>query len=244
MKTKAPGEFLTWDSEFFTRRIARVTGTDLDDRKMSLLSAWCGENRIDCAYFLADPNSQTTLDSAQRNGFSLVDIRVELTLPVKDALNTLVPDATIEIREATAYDLSRLRELARQISAVSRFHRDSRFPNDLCEEMYAIWAEKNLKAPDVTVLVAEVSSEVRGFMSICEMPNGRATIPLVGVDSNAHRGGIGGHLVHAGVDFMKRRGIETASVVTQGANLAALKLYWRAGFFPSQVNMWFHKWFC
>jgi ribosomal protein S18 acetylase RimI-like enzyme len=39
------------------------------------------------------------------------------------------------------------------------------------------------------------------------------------------------------------QGAKKIRVATQGANVAALKLYEKAGFRVCDVKIWFHKWF-
>ena len=44
---------LSWDSEFFGLRIARLDGARLHPDEVEKIDRWCIAERIDCLYFLA-----------------------------------------------------------------------------------------------------------------------------------------------------------------------------------------------
>jgi len=64
----------------------------------------------------------------------------------------------------------------------------------------------------------------------------------VGLSACARGHGIGGELVAAGLQWFFDRGAGVVRVVTQGSNRSAIRLYERAGFSISRVDLWFHWW--
>src|ERR1700747_256473 len=105
-------EYLDWDSEFFGRRIARVTALRLTEKSIADIDEWCSAHRIECLYFLADSADRSTTKLAQENGFRLMDVRV--TLDVRSTKACGLGDSTAEgaIRRATEADIDGLKAIA------------------------------------------------------------------------------------------------------------------------------------
>jgi ribosomal protein S18 acetylase RimI-like enzyme len=55
--------------------------------------------------------------------------------------------------------------------------------------------------------------------------------------------GIGTLVVRAAQEYFHRKGVEEVSVVTQGRNIGAQRLYQKCGFLTGSVGYWFHRWF-
>jgi dTDP-4-amino-4,6-dideoxy-D-galactose acyltransferase len=70
-----------------------------------------------------------------------------------------------------------------------------------------------------------------------------AQIGLVGVDSAARGQGVGSTLVRAAGQWCRNQGARELTVVTQGKNRAAQRLYQRCGFLTQDLQFWYHKWF-
>jgi ribosomal protein S18 acetylase RimI-like enzyme len=72
--------------------------------------------------------------------------------------------------------------------------------------------------------------------------NGRGEIGLVAVDERARGRGVGRELVAAVLSDLRARGLSRASVVTQGMNVGAQRLYQSLGFRTRQLQTWHHLW--
>lgn len=68
------------------------------------------------------------------------------------------------------------------------------------------------------------------------------SIGLIGVGARHRGSGLGAALVAAALDWLAAHGAGRAEVVTQGANVAAQRLYQRAGFVTREVGLWYHLW--
>ena len=68
-------------------------------------------------------------------------------------------------------------------------------------------------------------------------------IGLLAIGEEARGKGFGSCLVAAALDWFGEHGARQVSVVTQGRNVAAQKLYQRSGFVTDSVALWYHKWF-
>src|ERR1700722_19618897 len=105
-------EYLDWDSEFFGRRIARLTAPRLTEKSIADIDAWCGAHRIECLYFLADSTDRRTTKLAQENGFRLTDVRITLDVRSTKVCGSGDTTATSPIRRATEADIDALKTIA------------------------------------------------------------------------------------------------------------------------------------
>ena len=234
-------EHLPWDSEFFGRRIARVCGNRLDASAIEALEKWCSEHAVECLYFLADPDDPATIRLAEDHRFRMVDIRVtfgtKLTSRVPPA-----PSGALSIRPFAPGDAAALQTIARGSHRHSRFYRDGRFPAERCDDLYATWIEKSCQGYAEAVLVAEADDRAVGYIS-CHVDPDEGRIGLVAVADGMRGKGVGHALVHAALDWLAARGLSRASVVTQGTNAEAQRLYERCGFTTRTIQLWYHRWF-
>jgi dTDP-4-amino-4,6-dideoxy-D-galactose acyltransferase len=244
--SRALCELLPWDSELFGRRLARLLAPRLDRDLLAEVERWCAERAVDGLYFLADPADPATALLAEEAGFRLVDIRVTLGLALP-ASRPAPAVAGVAIRPARPEDVPALRALAAVAHTDSRFYYDLHFARERCDALFAAWIEKScLGEAAEAVLVAEIGGRPAGYVT-CLLPaaeearHGR--IGLFAVAEAARGRGVGSLLVAAALGWFAGRGAERVSVVTQGRNVRAQRLYQRAGMATERVELWFHRWF-
>ena len=231
---------LAWDSEFFGLRIARLNCSRLDEATVAAALGWCAAQRVDCLYFLADSEHAKTLSLAEHHGFQLTDIRMTFEQnPVSPASRT---DDSGSIRMAREDDLPALREIAGRTHRDTRFYFDPHFDRAKCDRLYETWIENSYRGYAQAVLVAEAENVPAAYLT-CHRKGSETQIGLLGV-SQAHQGkGFGTQLVTRFLDWSYEQKATRASVVTQGRNLAAQRLYQRNGFVTASVQLWYHRWF-
>jgi dTDP-4-amino-4,6-dideoxy-D-galactose acyltransferase len=93
------------------------------------------------------------------------------------------------------------------------------------------------------VLVAELDKQPVGYISCHLLDQAKGQIGLCGVSKESQGKGIGLLLVSASLRWFVDHGVQRATVVTQGRNCKAQRLYQRCGFLTQSVQLWFHKWF-
>ena len=241
MGSDPPCELLQWDSDFFGRRIARASANTLDKSALAGIEGWCDLHKIDCLYFLADPADPLTTRLAETSGFRLVDIRVTLDRPVQGG--STLGSCRTKIRGSLESDISALRTIARTSHRDSRFYFDGNFPAVLCDALYEAWIEKSCRGWAQNVLVAEDEGKPVGYVTCHLATGGIGRIGLVGVEAEAQSKGFGKELVGQSLHWFARQGVATVSVVTQGRNVRAQRLYQRCGFVTRSVDLWYHRWF-
>lgn len=233
-------EYLEWDSQFFKQRIARVIPDRLSSAAIQEIDSWCTQNRIDCLYFLADPDDHNTTQLARQNAYELVDIRLLFDCPVTPSAD--IPETAPYIRPGAVFDIPTLRDIARQsYRTYTRFYTDPHFSKAQCDELYATWIDKSVRGYADTVLIAERDNVCVGFIS-CHLKAPCGEIGLVGVDSQARGEGVGRQLVYAALNWFAAQKVETVSVVTQARNIGAQRLYQACGFRTRTLRLWYHRW--
>lgn len=233
-----PCDLLDWDSEFFGFRIARVREARLTARNLRDVLEWCGREGIRCLYFLASVDSFETAALAGANGFKMTDLRFTLARSLDGNVG-----ATKSVRAFNESDLPFLREIAAVSHRDSRFYHDPGFPDQRCDEFYGTWIDRSCHGYADTVLVAEHDRRPAGYVSCHLQPNGTGTIGLLAVADWCRGIGLGAQLVAASLQFFTGAGCTRVTVVTQGRNCPAQRLYQNCGFRSASMELWYHRWF-
>lgn len=239
-----PCELLPWDTRFFGVSIARVRGNILSATTADSIERWCGDHQIQCLYFLARPNDSVTVKLAESRGFHLVDVRVSMDQPLD---LSSIPSATTlssPYRAARRDDIPELRRIARLSHTDTRFFFDDRFTVKQCESLYETWIQSSVEGFAQAVFVIEQSGRVAGYIT-CHVSKEaqEGSIGLIAVDASQQGKGLGRQLVAAAMDWFTARKVPRVSVVTQGRNVAAQRLYARCGFIPRNLELYYHRWF-
>jgi ribosomal protein S18 acetylase RimI-like enzyme len=235
-------EFLRWDSAFFGYRIARVKPNQLDPDDGREILQWCSQEQMDCVYFLADPASASALAWAADSGFRLLDIRTTLRCDLLEVQPKAPPSAPCAaIAPFKNGHLPALRRIARASHRDSRFYWDANL-RDKSDVLFETWITKSCEDYADMVLVAELDGAAAGYITLDYASPTDSRIGLFAVDQRARGRGIGCQLVHCGLKWLRSQGAVQSSVVAQGRNLAALKLYQKAGFRVETLQLWYHLW--
>jgi ribosomal protein S18 acetylase RimI-like enzyme len=235
-------QYLDWDSEFFGYRIARITPSQLDPESVRSILGWCHAHQIDCLYFLADADDPRTVELAEDNHFRFVDIRLSLEREVKGV--SVSDDARFQgmIRPNMPDDVPALLAIARESYRWTRFYYDSRFSRSRVDALYERWTEKSCNGYADVVLVAEVQEQAAGYISCHLLEGNKGQIGLLGVGMHWQGIGLGQALVNASLRWFADQGTTCVTVVTQGRNCQAQRLYQRSGFLTRSLQLWYHRW--
>jgi dTDP-4-amino-4,6-dideoxy-D-galactose acyltransferase len=242
-----PCEILPWDTEFFCCRIARVCADTLTREQAVQIDEWSRSNCIRCLYFLARADDPATIQTAEQQGFGLVDIRVTFERVMTNSHDPARPDPPdgVRIRPVQPDDLPGLQAMARTGHRETRFFSDSHFPRQRAEDFYSTWITLESQGRAQTVLVAaSAANRPLGYVS-CHWNSGQreGQIGLTGVSPEVRGRGIGKNLVLAATDWFRTQGAREVTVVTQGKNRAAQRLYQQCGFLNRDLRLWYHKWY-
>jgi dTDP-4-amino-4,6-dideoxy-D-galactose acyltransferase len=240
-------KFLPWDSRFFGLKIARLTTDTLTQKTASEALKQSVREKIDCLYFLARSDDASTLVQADHFGFHLVDIRLSFQrlLKTEENLKNVAPSRPpVRLRRASSKDSPALNRLAQSSYPHSRFAIDPHFPRGRQEKMFQRWATQSINGNfDDCVWVAEKGTTFAGFITCRQTHRHHGRIGLVGVAPRFRGKSIGTSLMGQAFQWFQNKGIETVTVVTQGSNIAAQRLYQNCGFRSLSVELWYHRWF-
>lgn len=228
-------EPLEWDSSFFGLPIGRVRDDVAADEIESAIRE-ASERKLRCIYLLASADDDVLIGSAQEQGFIVRDIRVEL-----DRTVTGHPMTMKGLRLGRTGDMSWLADIVRECFRNTRFFADKSFPPDRSAELYVEWLRRGLLGePERQTLVTE---DATGFI-VCHLdPRTRVgKIELIGVAASASGRGLGSTLVAGAGAIFANASLHMATVVTQGNNIAAQRLYQRHGYRVSKTHLWLHMW--
>lgn len=242
-----PCELLPWDTDFFHFRIAQVCGDLLRPEWMAQIDKWAGDHRIQCLYFLSNADDPLTIRTAQENGFGLVDIRVTLECKFTHLSDRICPPLPtgVCIRPATSADIPGLQMIARTAHTATRFFNDTQFPRRSVEDFYSTWIALEIQGRAQTVLTAApATGQPLGYVSCHLDPVRKAgQIGLVGVTAEVRGKGIGKNLILAALDWFKTHQVREVTVIAQGNNQPAQRLYQQCGFLSRNLQLWYHKWY-
>jgi ribosomal protein S18 acetylase RimI-like enzyme len=235
-------EYLPWDSDFFSLRIARVVPQSVHTEELKDIFSWCRAQSVDCLYFLVDMANDVTVRLMEDNGFHLVDIRVLLDR----SLNSITASSVTvdkDIGLVRPEEIPSLALIAETSYEDSRFYHDGNFSRERCAALYKTWIEKSCRGYADVVLVARIDSAPMGYISCHLLGSGQGQIGLVGVHREASNRGIGRQLVDASLAWFQKAGVNHVTVVTQSRNWRAQRLYQRCGFMTRSMHLWYHHWF-
>lgn len=210
---------LDWDSNFWGLQVARVhsaraiTSADVD--------------------FLLLPVDDDELNEAVVEGFEIVDFRV--------TLDRRAAPETSQARLVREDDVDLLAEIARVSHRQSRFYRDEGFPDDRCDDFYEEWLRNSCAGWADAVFTMDFKDRPCGYATVSADKEG-ASIGLVAVAEGAQGYGFGASLIRACVDYAHSEDAPEIEVVTQGANVPAIRVYEACGFRVACTEVWLHGW--
>ena len=229
---------LEWDSHFFGCQIARLNCSRLDQGTVERALQWCHDKKIDCLYFLADSDDARTVRLCEESHFLQTDVRMTFE---RSLSGVSVADAA-GVRPARESDLVVLRNIAAEGHRDSRFYFDGHFDRAKCDLFYETWIENSFHGFAQAVFVAESGGQPAGYVT-CNLRGQESQLGLIGVADDHHGEGLGTKLVQAFLSWSVRQGARRATVVTQGRNVRAQRLYQRNGFVTCSFQLWYHRWF-
>jgi ribosomal protein S18 acetylase RimI-like enzyme len=231
-----PAERLPWDSEHFGVSIARVVAGAASD----LSTAWARDHDVECLYLLADLQDAAALRAAIAAGFVLTDVRLTLERSIDAGVAHGDDDSVRRMEES---DLPVLEAIADSAHVDSRFYADPRFDRVRVAALYREWLRASLRTRFADwALTAVHDGAPAGYITGRVEPDGMASVGLLGVGATARGLGLGSQLINELVREAAGAGCAQITVVTQGANVQAQRLYQRAGFRTLRAQAWFHWW--
>ncbi|MBI1276756.1 MAG: GNAT family N-acetyltransferase [Anaerolineaceae bacterium] len=237
-------DFLSWDTTFFGMRLGRVRGQFLDTDRCQMVDQWAAANEIAGLYFLANADDAQVIRTAEANHFHLTDVRMtfDYRIPAQPVER---PVSHLLMRPSTPDDVQPLIDISKDAYVHSRFYHDPHFSPEQCSALYQTWIRRScLEDYADEVWVAEIGGQPIGYVT-CHLDQEAkdGSIGLVGIAEQARGQKVGEQLVNRALNWFAEQRMATVSVVTQGSNIGAQRLYQKCGFATRFVQLWYHKWY-
>ncbi|HBG92146.1 MAG: hypothetical protein A2X54_03480 [Nitrospirae bacterium GWF2_44_13] len=226
-------EKVEWDSEFFSRKIGRLTKVPQGKKLKNLIHQAHnkGYEYLSCRLIL---DKIAEIQLLEKHGFYLTDIGIVWEKKIiKNISNLKSQISNSNIREATGKDSPMLKTTVRGLFKDSRFYNDPFFTKKEADKVYQAWVENSVEDKTIKVFVAEKS----GFITCKRLSKNRGDIPHIGVIPKSQGKGIGTSLMHRALKWFKENGVNTATVRTQANNSIAMNFYKKLGFEVKYIDM-------
>jgi dTDP-4-amino-4,6-dideoxy-D-galactose acyltransferase len=244
-------ERLEWESEHFGLSAARLIDCDLDHTALDKSLAVARAKRIDLLVWAAGEGMRPSADLLAKYHGTLVDRKATFARSLEE-----ITDSDV-IRQLADFDVGpyaesaaseELIELAIAAGAHSRFRVDSRLPHEKFAAMYRIWIERSVKKELADVVVVAQRKRLGlpgctlGGMITVSTSDRVASIGLVAVAESLRGIGVGSCLIAAAHRWLRKRDAIDVQVITQLDNVAACRLYERAGYRLCRLQHFYHFW--
>lgn len=238
-------EILEWDSNFFGFPVASVVQPSISKDDWTSIREFVAEKGVRLLYFKCQLTDRDSVDVAQINAFSLVDVRLDyvLNLQKKWAWQRFSDESGPVLTKAKEVDLHQLSEMVTRTFENSRYYADKKFDPEKIDEFYVNWIERSIKGEfDDEVLVVKEEGVIQSLCSLKYETNKNARIGLFAVNQELVGTGVGSRFLFSILTSLAEKGLSKVSVVTQGSNLAAQNTYAKCGFQVHDMSLYFHHW--
>lgn len=233
-------QLLTWDSDFFGIKVAKINQATLQQEDLAKLLSQMKNEKIDLIYW-PTAKEQKSVPILQRYSGALVDQKVTFVIPLQESASSSATKSIVEVY-TESMPFNDLESLAVQSGSFSRFSIDKHISNEKFEELYKIWIKRSLqKEIAEQVLVIREERQVVGMITVTKK-NKRGEIGLLAVDKNSRGKKYGQLLIKAAQKWFIQQGITTGQVVTQGMNYPACALYQKCGYGLEKTEYYYHFW--
>ena len=209
-------DYLEWDSQFFCKRIGRLSTVMPISEWSELLQKV--QQSYDMIYIFS--SQRLNLDGVHP---------VPVLVDEKKAYSmSSIEGGVTKVSQVKLYEgktmTPRLEELAWVSAGHSRYKVDERF-GEAWKAMYSHWMENSLNGVMADkVLVYKENSQIMGVLTL-KFHEDYANIGLVAVHPDVQARGVGSALMQTAKTYVQEQGYQRMEVVTQQANQQACRYY-------------------
>ncbi|MBJ2174576.1 GNAT family N-acetyltransferase [Aureibaculum sp. A20] len=230
-------EHLSWDSDFFGFKIAKIK-IDRDFNQLQDLLNKLKHRESYKLVYVFTKDEILNLDFIDKYNGKLVDRKVTYSKYVNE--NNLISLDFINKYQSGKVD-SILIDLAIQSGEFSRFKIDDKIETDKFEELYQLWVRNSIDKKIAKEVFVYSENEILGFITV-GVKNEKANIGLIAVDHNARGKGIGKKLMVRAERWAVNTDYNEIQVVTQGNNKSACNFYENCGYSIVKTEFIYHFW--
>ena len=225
---------LAWDSDFLGVAVARIAQEIDDEKSVTRTLAELKAAGVRLAYW-QPRDSEALRNFARASGASFVGTHVRYERSTEGVKVSSGSGFRVHSQGSVNEELE---ALAVEAGTLSRFALDPAMPAGTAERLYRIWMRESFGgAMGDEVLAARDASGVAGMVTLKQ-----DVIGLVAVAERCRGAGVGRLLVHSATARAAQLGKARISVVTQGENAAACRLYESCGYALAERSLIVHFW--
>lgn len=232
---------MEWDSEFFGFPVAFLSCRYLSPSILAQVDRFIRQNKVRLVEYLCNCHDDRSVLLAEQQAFHFTDIRLtfDMRLPAQVGSEA----SPYSFGAATPAHIEHLRHLTESMYKDSRYFYDGHFDVAVINAFYANWIEKAVLGSfdDECLCLFDRDTPI-GFCSIKYGDPDSAKIGLFGIDAAFAGRGLGKTLLANVFNRLRDKHVGNLSVVTQGRNYAAQRLYQSMGFRTQSTQLWYHKW--
>lgn len=228
---------LTWDSDFFNKKIGKIDiANDYTFLVENLEKAF--QQEYDLIYVFGNKNTDIPSEILEKFNGKIVDRKITYSAKIED----LRTKTTIEIKEFKEQNGRQLYDLAYLSGTHSRFRLDEGLDIENFKHLYREWIDKSVSHQIAKkVFVYEDNENIKAMVTL-GVREKAANIGLIAVDETLQGKGVGMSLINTCVQYCKTENITTLDVPTQLDNTQACKFYEKCGFSEKSVQNIYHFW--
>lgn len=236
-------ERLAWDSDFFGHQIGRVhlDGAEIGSVTSEMLAEVDDRARADgleCLYLTVDPIDTALTVEAQRAGYLLVEVAMDLKHPT--SIIDVPSPSVATVRTGTPEDLDRLRPQFEVLAPWSRYAVDARFGLEAARRMHEAWTTRAAgPEPHRHLWVAEEDDgEIVGFATGSTLPD---EIPRIDLIASIRAGSSSGRRIVEHV-FDGFGDVASMGGPIAARNVVSLRFVLGMGYRVSTSRYLYHRW--
>lgn len=224
-------QLLDWDSNFFGKKIGRITVKDESEFDLIKLKHQLSVESYDLVYIFSEELLPTYFEQP-------INTKVGFGMQIS---KNAIPRFSDNIKIYTSQEITPiLKDLAYQAGHFSRFYLDVNFETTSFYQLYDKWLANSL-GEDVLIITYLDNNQVAGMVTL-ETKADKNLIGLIGVDKHTRGKGIGKHLMNACIYYSQVQQKDYLEVYTQEENVNAYKFYESCGFNLISRRYIYHYW--
>ncbi|MCK5116402.1 MAG: GNAT family N-acetyltransferase [Candidatus Aegiribacteria sp.] len=239
-------EYLEWDSDFFGISVGSVRSSVASDRKLHSILCEMRESNFNLVYVTLP---MYRLDLINRilheEGTIPAGTRAEMVLDLEkySSSQSVIQSDNVILRTAENEDEASVGGLASYcFRGLTRFYRDPRLSDEKCDELYRIWAERDIRRSGNSNLICTCEGKPVGFCTVDITGDGSAKIGLIGVKPDFRGFALGQVLLNKTAGILRDKSCGHLLAVTQLESVGAMRMYERAGFLLQDTSIVVHFW--
>jgi dTDP-4-amino-4,6-dideoxy-D-galactose acyltransferase len=230
-------EYLSWDSHFFGRQVGRLVLNSSQTPNAHEIINCCTD--YDLLYIYCQKKLDIHVNPKIKIAGALIDVGGQIKLQKTLSYYPSNEYSIAPIVKICPYSSSEASEeitsLAKHAGKMSRFKVDPFIPNMYFHNMYNIWIKNSLSCLHICTY-----NEFTAGLVTLEKEGSTPRIGLISVHEKLQNKGLGGQLVAYIERHCHERGDKVLEVITQSANLRAIRFYLKNGFVEKSQSFLYH----